>query len=93
MRFAGGWCVALCMGLAATPAFAADKPAGDARVLAMADEQGRFRMHALSPGVYTLSAYYQVIGRGAIEIRRTNVRVVAGEITVIDLDLDAQPEP
>jgi hypothetical protein len=62
-------------------------------VLSMADDEGRFRMHALAPGLYTLSAYYQVIGRGAIEIRRTNVRVVAGEITVIDLDLDAQAQP
>ncbi len=62
-------------------------------VLSMVDDEGRFRMHALPPGLYTLSAYYQVIGRGAIEIRRTNVRVVAGEITVIDLDLDAQAQP
>lgn len=56
MRFAGGWCVALCMGLAATPAFAADKPAGDARVLAMADE-----LVALALEFDPSPAYYEVL--------------------------------
>jgi hypothetical protein len=72
---------------------AASNPALRDAILSMADDNGRFRMPALPPGVYTLSAYYQVVGRGAIEVRRTNVRVVAGEITVIDLDLDAQAQP
>jgi carboxypeptidase family protein len=72
---------------------AASTPGMRDAVLSMADDAGRFRMPALPPGVYTLSAYYQVVGRGSIEVRRSNVRVDAGKITVIDLDLDAQPEP
>jgi len=59
-------------------------------IMSMADGNGHYRMPALRPGLYTLSAYYTVIDRGNIEVRRTNVRVVAGEMTVVDLDLDAQ---
>jgi hypothetical protein len=52
----------------------------------------RCRPPEISVG-YCLDECAQVIGRGAIEIRKTNVHVVAGEITVIDLDLDAQAQP
>ncbi len=72
---------------------AAETPGMRDAVLSMAGDDGRYRMPALPPGVYTLSASYRVIGRGDIEVRRTDVRVVAGEITLIDLDLDAQPQP
>ena len=72
---------------------AAETPGLRDAVLSLAGDDGRYRMPALPPGVYTISASYRVIGRGDIEIRRSNVRVVAGEITLIDLDLDAQPQP
>jgi hypothetical protein len=49
-------------------------------------------LRGLPPGTYTLSVYYHLVERGTIEVRRTGVDVTAGNVTVIDLDLDAQIE-
>lgn len=58
MRFAGGWCSALCIGLAMAPAFAADKAAvdGSPQVMAMADE-----LVALALEFDPTPAYYEVL--------------------------------
>ncbi len=58
MRFAGGWCSALWLGLAMTPVFAADKAADDAspKVMAMADE-----LVALALEYDPTPAYYEVL--------------------------------
>lgn len=60
--------------------------------LAIADDDGAYLLRSLPPGTYTLSVYYHLIERGNIEVRRTGVGVNVGEITVIDLVLDAQIE-
>lgn len=60
--------------------------------LAIADDDGAYVLRSLPPGLYTLSVYYHLIERGNIEVRRTGVGVNVGEITVIDLVLDAQIE-
>ncbi len=62
----------------------------DAR-LAMADDQGGFRLLGLPPGSYTLSVYYHLIDRGNIEIRKANVEVRPGRTVEVDLKLDAKP--
>lgn len=60
--------------------------------LAIANDDGTYLLRSLPPGTYTLSVYYHLVERGNIEVRRTGVAVNAGEITVIDLVLDAQVE-
>jgi hypothetical protein len=60
--------------------------------LAIADDDGTYLLRSLPPGTYTLSVYYHLIERGNIEVRRTGVGVNVGEMTVIDLLLDAQIE-
>ncbi|HLU65596.1 MAG TPA: carboxypeptidase-like regulatory domain-containing protein [Kofleriaceae bacterium] len=56
--------------------------------MAISDERGRYRLRGLRPGQYDLSIYYQLVDRGAIELRRTGVAVDAGRVTRIDLELD-----
>jgi hypothetical protein len=59
---------------------------------AISDDDGRYLLRGLPPGTYTLSVYYHLVDRGNIEVRRTGVEVVAGEVTEIDLDIDAKTE-
>jgi Carboxypeptidase regulatory-like domain len=44
----------------------------------ISDDQGRFRFDDVSPGVYVISTYYSVGGRGQIEVRRSDIQVDAG---------------
>lgn len=55
---------------------------------AMSDRRGRYRLRGLRPGRYDLTIYYQLVDRGAIELRRTGVEVRAGRATHVDLELD-----
>ena len=55
---------------------------------AISDERGGYRLRGLRPGSYDLTVYYQLIDRGAIELRQTDITVRAGEVTRIDLELD-----
>ncbi len=57
-------------------------------VMAIADEEGRFRFRSLRPGTYSLSCYYQLVEQGNIEIRRGNIIVAPGETTEVQLQLD-----
>jgi hypothetical protein len=43
------------------------------------DNQGRYRFDAVLPGVYAVSAYYSVGGRGQIEVRRSDIEVAGAE--------------
>jgi hypothetical protein len=54
------------------------------------DDAGRFALDELRPGTYTLSVYYRVVGRGNIEVRRSNIAVAAAETTVVELVLDSR---
>ncbi|MBA3391736.1 MAG: carboxypeptidase regulatory-like domain-containing protein [Deltaproteobacteria bacterium] len=51
----------------------------------VSDEQGRYRFEALRPGVYSISAYYSISGRGQIEVRRSGITVDAAEAVVVPL--------
>jgi len=50
----------------------------------VSDDNGRFRFEA-APGVYAVSAYYSVGGRGQIEVRRSNIAVAGAEAVVVPL--------
>lgn len=52
------------------------------------DAQGRFAVRDLAPGSYDVSAYYAVVRRGQIEVRRSRVIVAGGEAVVVPLWLD-----
>ena len=52
------------------------------------DEQGRFALHGLAPGEYTVSAHYAVVTRAQMEVRRNRVQVTGGEVVVVPLWLE-----
>ncbi|MBK9029975.1 MAG: carboxypeptidase regulatory-like domain-containing protein [Myxococcales bacterium] len=56
------------------------------------DEQGRYRVAGLAPGSYDVSAYYTVVRRGQLEVRRNNVDVVGGETVVVPLWLQVDDQ-
>lgn len=57
----------------------------------VADDQGRYRVDGLAPGAYDVSAYYTVVRRGQLEVRRGNVEVAGGETVVVPLWLEVDP--
>ena len=58
--------------------------------MAISDQRGRYRLRGLRPGRYDLTVYYQLVDRGAIGLRRSDIEVVAGRATHVDLELDLQ---
>jgi hypothetical protein len=60
--------------------------------MAMSDQRGRYRLRGLRPGRYDLTVYYQLVDRGAIELRRTDIEVRAGRATHVDLELDLRTQ-
>jgi hypothetical protein len=56
----------------------------------VSDETGYYRFDDLKPGVYSISAYYSVSHRGQIEIRRSNITVEGGEISIVPLLVDTR---
>lgn len=73
--FAGAVVAAMAPGVADAP-------------MAISDRRGRYRLRGLRPGRYDLTVYYQLVDRGAIELRRSDIEVVAGRATHVDLELD-----
>jgi len=57
-------------------------------VQAITDDTGRFRIEGLGPGSYAVSAYYAVVRRAQVEVRRNRVEVGGGEVVVVPLWLD-----
>jgi hypothetical protein len=51
----------------------------------VSDDNGRFRFDAIPPGIYSVSAYYSVGGRGQIEVRRSGITVDGAEAVVVPL--------
>lgn len=49
------------------------------------DDRGRFRFDPVPPGVYSVSAYYNISGRGQIEVLRNGITVGGGEAVVVPL--------
>ena len=56
------------------------------------DNQGRYRFDAVDPGIYVVSAYYNIGGRGQIEVRRSGIEVepAHGVIVPIWVELSKQ---
>lgn len=54
------------------------------------DDQGRFSVEGLAPGHYDVIAYYSVVRRGQLELRRNRVAVAGGEVVVVPLWLETQ---
>jgi protocatechuate 3,4-dioxygenase beta subunit len=56
------------------------------------NEHGRYRFDAVEPGTYVVSAYYNISGRGQIEVRRAGIEVerAQGVIVPIWLELTGQ---
>lgn len=52
---------------------------------AVSDDAGRYRFDGVVPGVYAVSAYYNVGGRGQIEVRRSDIEVRGGERVSVPL--------
>lgn len=52
------------------------------------DERGRFQVAGLAPGNYSVSAYYAVLTRAQMEVRRNKVTVGGGEVVVVPLWLE-----
>ncbi len=57
-------------------------------MMAIADEQGRFRFRSLRPGVYAISCFYTLIEQGNVELRRGNIVVAPGETTAVQMQMD-----
>jgi hypothetical protein len=51
----------------------------------VSDDDGRYRFDAVTPGVYSVSAYYSISGRGQIEVRRSGIDVAGAEAVVVPL--------
>jgi hypothetical protein len=54
------------------------------------DDHGRFKLDAVTPGVYLVSAYYTIQRRGLIEVQRNNVDVRGGEAVVVPLYIELE---
>lgn len=54
----------------------------------VSDETGYYRFDNLQPGTYAVSAYYSVARRGQIEVRRSDIDVIAGKISIVPLVVD-----
>ena len=51
----------------------------------VSDDFGRYRFELMPPGVYAVSAYYSISGRGQVEVRRGNIAVAGAEAVVVPL--------
>ncbi len=53
----------------------------------VSDDSGRFRFET-QPGIYSVSAYYSISGRGQIEVRRSNISVEGAEAVHVPLFIE-----
>jgi hypothetical protein len=51
-------------------------------------DDGRYKFEPLPPGVYVVSAYYSVGGRGQIEVRRSDIKVETGNEVDVPLFIE-----
>ena len=51
----------------------------------ISDDHGRFRFDGVTPGTYSVSAYYSISGRGQIEVRRSQIEVAGAEAVIVPL--------
>jgi hypothetical protein len=53
--------------------------------MTVSDDRGRFRFEHVRPGVYSVSAYYSMSGRGQIEVLRNGITVGGAEAVIVPL--------
>lgn len=51
----------------------------------ISDDHGRYRFENLTPGVYTVSAYYSIGGRAQVEVQRNKIEIHAEEAVIVPL--------
>ena len=51
-------------------------------------DDGRYKFEPVTPGVYVVSAYYSVGGRGQIEVRRSDIHVEIGDEVDVPLFIE-----
>lgn len=49
------------------------------------DNHGRYRFDTVEPGTYVVSAYYNIGGRGQIEVRRADIEVDRAEGVIVPI--------
>jgi hypothetical protein len=64
--------------------------AGGVTLQAISDDAGRYRFDPVSPGTYSISAYYAVSGHGQIEVRRSAIVVEGGHGVRVPLWIETQ---
>jgi hypothetical protein len=52
------------------------------------DDAGRYHFDAVEAGTYAISAYYNIGGRGQIEVRRSDIVVARGEGVIVPITLE-----
>lgn len=52
------------------------------------DDAGRYRFADVTPGVYAVSAYYSMAGRGQIEVLRSSIDISSGEGVRVPLAIE-----
>lgn len=60
----------------------------DETLQTVSGDDGRYKFESLAPGVYVVSAYYSVGGRGQIEVRRSDIHVGAGDEVDVPLFIE-----
>jgi hypothetical protein len=56
----------------------------------VSDDHGRFRFAPIAPGTYSVSAYYNIAGRGQVEVRRSEIAVGGAEAVVVPLWIETE---
>jgi len=64
--------------------------AGAQTLQTVSDDQGRYRFDVVPPGVYVVSTYYSVGGHAQIEVRRSDIDTLGGQVVVVPLWIEAQ---
>jgi hypothetical protein len=54
----------------------------------VSDDHGRYRFENLTPGTYTVSAYYSIGGRAQVEVQRNKIEVHAEEAVIVPLMIE-----
>ncbi|HUS30387.1 MAG TPA: carboxypeptidase-like regulatory domain-containing protein [Kofleriaceae bacterium] len=72
---------------AVVTAFGPAGPSADTLQTITGDD-GRYKFEQVQPGVYVVSAYYSVGGRGQIEVRRSDIQVESGDDVDVPLFID-----
>jgi hypothetical protein len=54
----------------------------------VSDDHGRYKFENLTPGVYTVSAYYSIGGRAQVEVQRNKIEVNAEEAVIVPLMIE-----